>query len=183
MPNPRLAERYAKSLIDIAVETHSLEEVYTDLNTLIVTCDESRDFENFLRSPIINREKKEKIFTAIFKDNLVELTKKFIILLIKKGREGALPEILDAAISQYKTLKNIRDVKMTTAIPLSKELNDEIVKKIKQEIPGYTIELKTKVKENILGGFVLETDNTIYDASVIRKLRDVKTSFIKQKTR
>ena len=34
MPNPRLASRYAKSLIDLAIEKGQLEEVFEDMQWL-----------------------------------------------------------------------------------------------------------------------------------------------------
>ena len=34
MPNPRLATRYAKSLIDLAIERGQLEEVFADMQWL-----------------------------------------------------------------------------------------------------------------------------------------------------
>ena len=53
MPNPRLATRYAKSLIDLAVEKGQLEKVFADMQWLNAVCKSNRDFVNLLRSPII----------------------------------------------------------------------------------------------------------------------------------
>ena len=53
MPNPRLAARYAKSILGLAIEKSQLEEVYKDMVLLQETCKSSRDFVNLLRSPII----------------------------------------------------------------------------------------------------------------------------------
>src|SRR5699024_1571570 len=125
MPNPRLAERYAKSLIDIAVERQQLEDVYNDIKLLKETGIQSREFLTFLKSPVIHADKKIKIFKAIFKDNLTEIFVRFAVLLMNKGRERVLPEIVEAAIRQYRAIKNIQEVKMTTAIPLSEKLNSD----------------------------------------------------------
>lgn len=179
MPNPRLAARYAKSLTDLAVETNQLEQVFQDMNRLDETCDSSRELVSFLKSPVINADKKEKIFTTIFGDSLSELSRKFTVLLIKKGREGFLPEIAKATIRQYRKIKNIRQVSITTAVPLSEELKLSITAKIKSEIPDQQIELLTKVKEKLIGGFVLETENTVFDASIARDLHDIKKQFNK----
>ena len=61
MPNPRLASRYAKALIDLAIEKGQLEEVAADAQWLKAVCKESRDFLNLLRSPIIKGDSKRKI--------------------------------------------------------------------------------------------------------------------------
>ncbi len=178
MPNPRLAERYAKSLVEIAVEKQSLEDVYQDLNLLAQTSDKNREFVTFLKSPVINMDKKEKIFKAIFDNKLNEITIRFVILLINKGREGFLPEIVDAAIRQYRKIKNIQEVKMTTAFSLGEDLTKAIIKKIKEEIPNQTIDLVTQVREQLIGGFILESNNNIYDASVSRQIQDIRKDFV-----
>lgn len=59
MRNPRLATRYAKSLVDLAVEQGQLEQVYADMQWLQAVCKSSRDFTNLLRSPIIKADKKK----------------------------------------------------------------------------------------------------------------------------
>ena len=65
MPNPRLATRYAKSLIDLSIEKGQLEKVFADMQWLQDVCKSNRDFVNMLRSPVITADKKEKIVDAI----------------------------------------------------------------------------------------------------------------------
>ena len=96
MPNPRLAARYAKSIIGLAIETNQLEKVYTDMLWLQSVCKNNRDFVNVLRSPIINAETKKKIIGAVMGERVSDLTTKFMTLLFTKGREIFLPEIISA---------------------------------------------------------------------------------------
>src|SRR5437867_13208769 len=106
MPSPRLAFRYAKSLLDLSIEQGQLEKVYADMLLLQTITKSNRDFLNLLRSPIINPEKKDKIVTAVTSGKVSPLTALFNKLLISKGRESALPEIITSFIKQYKDLKN-----------------------------------------------------------------------------
>src|ERR1043166_8453777 len=116
MLNPRLATRYAKSLLDIAVERNSLDTVLKDMQLLNAICGKSQEFTVMLRSPVINGDKKISVISEVLKGKGVsELTNAFIKLLVAKGRESVLPEIGGAFITQYNTLKNIRIVKLTTA--------------------------------------------------------------------
>ena len=39
------------------------------------------------------------------------------------------------------------------------------------------LELESKVDPSLIGGFVLEFDNNLVDASVVRDLRDIKKQF------
>jgi F-type H+-transporting ATPase subunit delta len=65
MPNPRLAHRYAKSLLDLAVEKEQLEQVNKDMLYLQQLTNSSREFLNILRSPIISADKKQSIIDAV----------------------------------------------------------------------------------------------------------------------
>ena len=44
MTNPRLASRYAKSLLDLAVEQNSLDTTLADVQLLDAICTQSREF-------------------------------------------------------------------------------------------------------------------------------------------
>ncbi len=179
MKNPRLAGRYAKSIIDLAIERNELDIVYADMQYLQAVCKQSREFLNLIKSPIIPISLKNKAITAVTQGKISALTAAFNLLLISKNREFFLPEIVDAFIDQYNTIKGIHKVRLTTAIPVSDELKAAIVNKIKRDTSIKHIELDTKVKEELIGGFVLEFDNNLVDASVSRDLRDVKAQFDK----
>jgi F-type H+-transporting ATPase subunit delta len=177
MLNPRLAGRYAKSVIDLSIERGQLEEVYKDMLYLNAVCTASKEFVNVLRSPVISPDKKEKILEAVTGGKIGLLTASFINLLIKKGRESFLPEIITAFIDQYKDHQGIYVVKLTTAAPVSEELKKAIVDKIKSETVMKQVELNTEVKESIIGGFILEVGDHLVDASIAFELNNARKQF------
>lgn len=177
MPNPRLANRYAKSLIDLAVERNQLEAVYADMKYLEAACKASRDFRNLLKSPVIKSDQKSKIIEAVINGKVGSLTGSFIALLVKKGRESELMEVSTAVVEQYNALKGIYKVKLTTATPVSDEMKKDIETKIRAERGLDKIELETAVDDSLIGGFVLEFENNLVDASILRDLKDIKKQF------
>ncbi|SRR5579862_95870 len=177
MPNPRLAGRYAKSLLDFAVEKNQLDVVYKDMSFLQSICKSNRDFINLLKSPIITPDKKEKIVDAITKNQIGELTSTFNKLLISKGREIYLPEIVYAFVQQYKDYKGINIVKLITAVPIGEELKNSITDKIRSVFNTEHIELNAEVNPEIIGGFVLEMGDRLIDASVAYDLHKIKKEF------
>lgn len=179
MPNPRLANRYAKSLVDLAIEQNQLEVVYADMKYLQAVCASSRELVNVLRSPIIQADKKRSILKAVTTGNVSDLTALFNNLLITKGREGELPEVVEAFIDQYNTIKGIHKVKLTTAVELSDTLKNGIIDQVKSSQNFGTIELDATVNPDLIGGFVLEFNNNLVDASILRDLKDVKKQFSK----
>lgn len=177
MTNPRLATRYAKSLLDLSIEQNSLEAVNADMKFLQQITKSNPDFVALLRSPVISADKKNKIIGAVTEGRVSNLTNLFIKLLTEKTRESNLPEIVSAFSDQYNKLKNISTVKITTAVPISEELKNSIIAKVKSSVTG-EIELETAVKEELIGGFKLEMGGTLVDASVLRDLQDVKKQFL-----
>ena len=178
MPNPRLASRYAKSLFDLVVEKNTLEDTLKDMQLLGSICHQSRDFENMLRSPIIKADKKQHVLDAILKDNIHPYTKAFVKLLVSKGREGNLPEIAQAFVMQYKEKMKIKTVKLTTAVPVTDNIKNAIRTKVAGGLSEYSIELNAAVDPELIGGFVLEMEDRLFDASVRRELNDIKAKFL-----
>jgi len=177
MLNPRLASRYARALLDLAVEKDQLEQVYADMQVLKQICKGNRDFVNLLRSPVIKADAKKKIIEAVTKGKVSALTAAFNALLTGKGRESNLPEIITAFISQYKEYKNIHIVKLTTVFPLSAGLREEIIARVKKAGDFHTIELEEKVDEDLIGGFVLQVGDKLIDASISYDLYTIARQF------
>ena len=178
MQNPRLASRYAKSLLDLAVEKNSLEDTLKDMQLLDSVCTASSDFQGMLRSPVINGDKKISIINAVLQDKLHTITKAFVNLLVNKGREAVLAEIAAAFIDQYKALKNIKTVKLTTATPVADNVKNNIVSKITRDLGNASVDIETAVDPELIGGFVLEMEDKLFDASVLRQLKDFKASVL-----
>jgi len=178
MSNARLASRYAKSLIDLATEQNQLETVYTDMKYIQSVCKASAEFVNLLRSPIIKADQKNSIIGVVTKDKVSSLTNSFTVLIVKKGRESALPEIATAFVEQYNEIKGIHQVTLTTAIAISDDVKKTIEDKVKVAQQFGKVELTTTTDPSIIGGFVLEFNNNLVDASVARDLRDIKKQFL-----
>ena len=178
MNNPRLAIRYAKSLVDLSTSEGKLEEVYKDMNFLQSVCKSNPDFVAVLRSPIIKEDKKNKIIDAITTGRINKLSSLFINLLASKGRESNLPEIISSFIEQYNEIRGIHKVKITTATELSEDMRQVFISKIKSSARIENIELESAVNEELIGGFVLEMEGKLVDSSIRHDLRDVKKQFM-----
>ena len=177
MNNPRLAGRYAKSLLDLAVEQNQLDTIYADVKLLRAIMKGNPDFVAVLKSPVINNDKKDQIINSIINGRVSNVTSLFIRLLVRKTRESNLPEIVKAFVEQYNKLKDIHHVKITTAVPLSATGEQEILNKVRSISSIQNIELETAVDEALIGGFKLEVGGKLVDATILRDLNDVKKQF------
>ncbi len=173
----RVATRYAKSLIDLAQEYGKLDKILEDVESFNKVC-ENRDFWLMLKSPIVNTDKKEKVFDKLFSGKYDELTMAFLNILLKKSREPLLADIGKAFIVQHKKLKHISSVKLTTATKLGDAAVEDIHKKlVESNVTDDNVELQTAINPDLIGGFVVEFEDKLYDASVAHKLALLKKEF------
>jgi F-type H+-transporting ATPase subunit delta len=177
MGNIKLAGRYAKSLIDLAIEKNQLDAVYNDA-LYFNTVAQNNDFVMMMRSPIIKSDKKIAIFQAVFQNNISETTTLFLKLVIQKGREIFLKDIMIELENQYNVIKGIKNVKLTTAVSVDSTTTEKIKTLIQQTSTLTNINLKTSVNESLIGGFVLEFDDKLFDASISNDLKAIKKQFI-----
>lgn len=176
----RVASRYAKSLHDIAVERNELEDVYKDIKDFAVLVEENRDFELLLKSPIIRPDKKQAIFKALFENKLQQVTYEFFKIVIRKGREAFLSAICEEFVDMYNVDHHISKVRLTTAATLDEESVQALLDKLKStgEIEE-NIDLEHVIDESLIGGYVVEFNHKLYDASVARQLELMKKTFSK----
>lgn len=173
----RIASRYAKSLIELSQEQGKLDRVLEDLESFKAVA-ANRDFYLLMKSPIVNADKKLSVIKALFEGRYDDLTLAFLRILITKGREMYLPEISEEFLHQYKKIKHVSTVKVTTAKPMSAEALEALRKKLEASTEtDDKVEIETAVDESLIGGFVLEFDDKIYDASVQQKLDELKRGF------
>ncbi len=173
----KLAYRYAKSVIDLAIEQNKLEEVMADMRLLNKATDDVREFYLLLKSPIVNGDRKMEVTKAVFGGKISNITEEFINILMRKNRESYLPEIIDACIHRYNQHMGITPVMITSAVELSKEAIDNIIQKVKLSAGLKTVELKTAVDDSLIGGYILQWEDKLIDNSIKRGLSILKDEF------
>lgn len=172
----RAAVRYAKSYIQLATEKGCLEEAREDMKFINATCVACPDLVLLLESPIVKTDKKLNILEAIFKSNISELTYSFVMLITQKKREGVIDDIAAAFDQQYLAHKNI-----LTAVIKSVNGVDATTKAKITELVSSAYQKEILIEEvsdpSLIGGFVLTVGDNQIDASVSRRLAELKHEF------
>ena len=179
MRSTKAAGRYASSLLELALERGVLEEVKSDVLLVQKSIEENRDFAIMLESPIIKPEAKKRVLTSIFKSSTSALTVEFLSLLASRGRESILPAISEAFLEQYRTHKGIIKAEIISAVALSNESRKELVSAL--SATGSSIDLTEKVDPSLIGGLRVKVGDQLIDASLRRKLNELKVDVIKNK--
>lgn len=173
----RVASRYAKALVELAQEQNKLEQVKEDMETFRGLL-KNRDFELMLKSPVIPNPKKKAILNQLLEDKTDNLSMQFFQILINKEREDVIPEIIPEFMELYREVMHISRLKITSAQPLSEEVVQDIIENLqKSRLIEEHVEVETAVDPELIGGFVLEFDDNLYDASVSNQLTGLKREF------
>jgi F-type H+-transporting ATPase subunit delta len=172
----QVAVRYAKSLLEIAVEKKQLDTVFSDMKKVLVACRNLKDLNLILKSPLVKTDKKIFVFKTIFKDQVSLITEEFIILLTKNRREAYLEEICDEFIKQYKDKMNIITATVTSAVKLDEAIRNNIIELLKKRYAAQ-IEIIEKIDPKLIGGFILKVGDKEADMSILRQLNQLRKDF------
>ena len=179
MANLRIANRYAEALLSTAEELHILKNVSDDLTIIQRIIKESREFQLFLKSPVIKKEKKQEVLKATFGSSVQSLTLKFLSLLIEKGREDALLSIIEAFFQLQDEMLGIVHVDVKTAVELSQQQTAQL----KQRFEAYSkkkVLIDQSIDKQLIGGFIARIGDTVFDGSVKQQLKLLRMRFAEE---
>lgn len=172
----RAAVRYAQAILDLAKEQNSTDGVFAEMQDIHKTVANSEDLKDVLDSPLIKVEQKVASLKAVFA-NAGAISVGLFNTLGSNKRLSILDEVALSFIALYEQDKGSQVATVTTAVPLSGELETQILAKVKELTNGKEVTLKSIVDESIIGGFVLRVGDLQYNASIASQLANLRRSF------
>ena len=176
MKGTRAALRYAKATLNLAKEKGLTKEINNDMLLVSKTISDNHDLLNMLKSPIIKSAVKKNILKDIFGSKINVITHGVINLLIENKRLELLPLVASEYTIIFDFLKGVEIAHVTSAVPLNKDLENRILKKVR-EISGKDITLKNIIDPSIVGGFILRVGDKQFDSSVSGQLGKLLSNF------
>lgn len=173
-----LAKRYAKALFEIALQEKAISEVNDDMELLMTVMAENRELRKLMTNPLITPLKKNQLMMSIFGSHLNKISKKFIEILIRKGREQEVAEIAYQYHKHFLDYNDIALAQLVTAYPADDYLRERITK-LAQFSANKTLRFKESVQPEIIGGFKLQIDDYLYDATIQKIIADLHKEFAK----
>lgn len=175
MSDSRAAIRYAKAILDLAVENKTAESVENDMHTIVHTISGNKELYDFLASPVISGTVKKNALQQVFSD-LGQITQGALAMLVDNKRVGMLREVAFHFISLNEKRKGNDNAVVTTALPLTPELEKKVLDQI-TKLTGKSVTIENKIDPSIIGGFVLRVGDVQYDASIANQLSNIKREF------
>jgi F-type H+-transporting ATPase subunit delta len=168
-----IAHRYAQAVFDEAVSRNQEEVVERDLSTMKDIKTAVPELFRILKSPIIDTWRKKKIAHEVFKDHVSPLTLSFVTLILEKGRESFVLDI----ISQYDKLmderRNIIRVEVTSAKPLDDDSKSHLEASL-EKLTNMNVRAIYREDASLLGGLSVLIGDKVYDGSLRQQLRNLK---------
>lgn len=172
------AHRYAQAILDISQQHKVADKIYQNSIDLLKVIKQNRELYNFLKSPLIKSDTKEKIFKHLFEKDIHSILIQFVSILCKRRRESILPEILHAIIHEYKKRNNIVTFQLITTYKWDEELKKSLIEKLQKIKHASKIELQEYIDEGLIGGFIIKTENEQIDTSIKTQLNQLYQKFI-----
>jgi F-type H+-transporting ATPase subunit delta len=176
MSTYRVARRYAEAALELAEEQKKGERIAGDLELVAKAIRESREFLALLKSPVLTKEKKRTVISAVFKSRLSSFSLGFLNLVLDKGREDLLGDIIQEFFRLRDERLGIAVLEVRAATELTKTQQQAIVKRF-EEITRKKVRASFSIDKDLKGGFVARVGDTVYDGSVQRQLQLLRERF------
>ena len=167
------AKRYAKALFELADEKDIVEQIYTDLHDFSSILEQQERVHALFHSIDTQISAKQQIFDDLLKEKSSPYFLNFIKVIFQKRRENLFPQIIKEYDMLYDKMLNRVNAKIISAVALQESTTEKITTALSQTLNS-TVILETAVDPHILGGFQLLVQDEILDASLKRKLEDMK---------
>ena len=174
MDNGKISVRYARALFQIAQELDCEEAVYDGLlrltrNYLLAIA----LFNEVLSNPIVSKEEKVKLLEMAVGEPMHDSLKQFITFVVEQRRESKMFLIAMKYMEMYRKKHNILNTQLTTATELPEATLNRIRAYVEQTF-NVEAEMEVKIDPALIGGFILDIENTRMDASVAGQLNALK---------
>jgi F-type H+-transporting ATPase subunit delta len=176
MAETKVAKRYAKSLLDLAIENNIVDEISKDMQSVLNTIRANRELSVFFKSPIINTDKKDAVLRSVFEGRINKMILTFFSIITRKKREYYIEDITASFIELYKEYRHIQTAVLITAVKADDSVKKDMLALIAKTTSN-TIELKEQIDPSIIGGFILRWGDRQVDTSVARKLHELRQDF------
>lgn len=177
MSEIRMSSRYANVLLHLAIKKNVLDDLYNNMKLLRSVLLENKNFLLVLKNPFISSDKKKKVFDSIFLNKFNDLMFSFFDLLILRGREIYIFDIIENFLLKYNKYCLIKDVKIITTFKLSDSLKGKFKNVVKKITFCNKVNVIEYIDSSLIGGYILIIDDKKIDESIKNKLRILKLNF------
>lgn len=173
-PTSGVAERYASSLFELALEEGVVESVSADLDRFQAMLDESDDLKRFVASPVFSAEDRLNTIVALCdKAGISGFVANFLKVVAHNRRLFAVPGMIRAFRDIAARHRGEISAEITSAHALTPAQEDELKVALKG-VTGKDVAIAVSVDPSILGGLIVKVGSRQIDTSLRTRLSTLK---------
>jgi F-type H+-transporting ATPase subunit delta len=169
-----VVRKYARALVEVALENNSQEKVAADLNHFIQLFEENGELHEVLQNPALPLRAKHEIVRQISvrMDLAAEVTN-FVNLLLKNNRIQSLAQMRQVFQDVLNEKLGVVSGEVFTAASLNNEQKADIERGV-TKLTGKKVQLGYNEEPSLIGGIKIHLGSTVYDATVSKQLEEIR---------
>ena len=174
-----LGDVYAKALMGFAQQSGRVDQFVDELSGVAGVLNEVPKLKIALESPRIPYDAKAKLLDTAFRGKVSQELVNFLKVVASKNRFDCLGAISIAANRMQDEMAGRVQATLTTAEEVEESTRAKISDRL-AGILGKQVSLSAEVDPEIIGGMVIRVGDTVYDASVVNQLKQVRAKAVKR---
>ncbi len=168
-----VARVYCRSILGLAESTGQADSLLEEMQEILDLQDRHEGLRDFLQSPLLDPRERRDLLERIFRGKASDLLVDSLQVLNRHGRLDIFETLVEVYRTEHQMRHGLIDVRVTTAVPLSDELRDQLTATAKR-MGGRQPNLIEEVDESLIGGLVVRIGDRKFDTSVTTQLRGLR---------
>jgi F-type H+-transporting ATPase subunit delta len=169
-----VAERYARAIFEIGVETGKLAELSGQIASFALAYVSSADLRGILDNPLVVEEQRDALLDELAqKLGLGEIARNSVRLLARRRKLRALPDVARRLGSLSDQSEGILRARVTSARELPDSYFRELTQKL-EKATGKKIVLERRQDPALIAGVVTQIGDNTIDGSLKGRLSDLE---------
>ncbi|HUU83422.1 MAG TPA: ATP synthase F1 subunit delta [Phycisphaerae bacterium] len=168
-----IADAYAEALLELSEERGNSDAILTELGEVAGLIEKDAVLADFLASPAVDEQEREAELEKIFRGRMNDLLLDTLQVVNAKDRASIIPAIYERYRLALQRARGDVDVRVTTAVPLTRKLLDRLRETLKRRT-GRKPLINEEVDASLLGGLVVQIGDEKLDCSISSRLRRLR---------
>jgi F-type H+-transporting ATPase subunit delta len=125
-------------------------------------------------SPAVPLAQRQHIVQQLLSPRIAPEALRLVTLIVERGKVDGLPSVSDNYNRLLNAHRGVVEATVTSAVPLTADETAEIRTRV-EAMAGSTVELRTEVDPDLIGGLTIQIRDRLLDASIrgrLERLRD-----------
>lgn len=171
-----VAEPYARALLEVLEERAEREQCEEEIGALARAVRAAPPLRFFLRSPLVEREAKERALLRAL-PGAGDITRRFLAVLVRRGRADLLPEVAAAYERLRDERRGVVVAEVTTAVPLGREAEERCAEALRRATKR-EVRLRPAHDPALIGGMRTRIGSQVFDGSVRGRLETLRRRLV-----